>query len=66
MPVGIGFSPVLPPPVEGVEADAMSALLHLGYRRPEVQAALGRVIERLGASAPLDGVIRESLKELAR
>lgn len=66
MPTGAGFSPVIAPPVFGVEADALSALVNLGYRRADVQAAIGRVIERLGADAALDGVIRDALKELAR
>lgn len=65
MPAGIGFSPVLPAPV-GVEQDALSALVNLGYRRPEAQTAVSRIVERLGEEAPLDAVIRESLKELAR
>ncbi|HUB44274.1 MAG TPA: Holliday junction branch migration protein RuvA [Acetobacteraceae bacterium] len=46
--------------------DALSALTNLGYRRPEAQPAVARVLERLGESAPLDAVIRESLKELAQ
>ena len=46
--------------------DAVSALTNLGYRRPEAQPAVARVLERLGDSAPLDAVIRESLKELAQ
>ncbi len=33
MPPASGFSPVLPPPAGGVEADALSALVNLGYRR---------------------------------
>jgi len=66
MPAGVGFSPVLPPPVAGVEADALSALVNLGYRRAEAQAAIAKVLERLGESAPLDAVIRDGLKELAR
>jgi Holliday junction DNA helicase RuvA len=66
MPVGIGFSPVLPAPVGGLEADALSALVNLGYRRPEAQAVVVRIMERLGADAGLDAVIRDSLKELAR
>ena len=48
-----------------VADDALSALINLGYRRPEAQGAIARVIERLGDAA-LDGVIRESLRELAR
>ena len=66
MPSGIGFSPVLPPPARGVEADALSALVNLGYRRPEAQAAVSRVLARLGDDAALDQVIRDGLKELAR
>ena len=66
MPSGIGFSPVLPPPVGGVEADALSALVNLGYRRPDAAAAVDRVHKRLGEGAALDAVIREGLKELGR
>lgn len=64
MPTGPGFSPVLPPP-PGVESDAISALVNLGYRRAEVATAVTRVLERLGDTAPLDAVIRAGLKELA-
>lgn len=66
MPSGPGFAPVVPPPTGGVEADVLSALLNLGYRRAEAQSAVGRALERLGEGAPLDLAIRESLKELAR
>lgn len=66
MPSGIGFSPVLPPPAGGVEGDALSALVNLGYRRAEAQAAVAKVLDRLGEAAPLDAVIRDGLKELAR
>ena len=66
MPTGIGFSPVLPPPAGGVEADTLSALVNLGYRRQEAHIAVGRAIERLGDGAALAALIRESLKELAR
>jgi holliday junction DNA helicase RuvA len=56
--------PVIAP--RGVGDDAMSALVNLGYRRVEVQMVVARVIERLGETAPVDEVIRESLKELAQ
>lgn len=49
-----------------VADDALSALINLGYRRPEAQGAIARVIERLGDDAAIDGVIRESLRELVR
>ncbi len=46
--------------------DALSALINLGYRRPEAQQAILRVLDRLGAAATLDVLIRDSLKELAQ
>jgi holliday junction DNA helicase RuvA len=49
-----------------VADDAISALINLGYRRPEAQQAVVRVIERLGDSAPLDALIRDSLQDLAK
>ena len=66
MPTGAGFSPVIPPPAGGVEADALSALLNLGYRRVEAHPVVARIVERLGPEAGLDAVIRDALKELAR
>ncbi len=50
----------------GVTEDAVSALTNLGYRRPEAQPVVARVVERLGDDAALDAVIRESLKDLAQ
>ena len=65
MPSGPGIVvPVVAP--RGAGEDAMSALVNLGYRRVEVQPVVVRVIERLGEAAPVDAVIRESLKELAQ
>jgi Holliday junction DNA helicase RuvA len=65
MPAGVGFSPVLPQ-AGGLEQDAISALVNLGYRRPEVAIAVARALERQGQGATLDGLIRDGLKELAR
>jgi len=46
--------------------DALSALVNLGYRQPDVKEALKR-IEKSGAMAQgLEGVIREALKDLAK
>jgi Holliday junction DNA helicase RuvA len=64
MPTGLSL-PGAPPP-QGVEADALSALGNLGYRRMEAHPVVVRVRERLGEGARLDAVIRDSLKELAR
>ena len=46
--------------------DALSALVNLGYRRPEAQQTVARVLDRLGDKATLDSLIRDSLKELAQ
>ena len=54
---GIALPPLRPP---GVAEDALSALVNLGYRRPEAQPVVARVIERLGEAAPLDAVIRDA------
>ncbi len=65
MPAAPGFvAPASPMP--SVAEDAISALLNLGYRRPEAQPVVARAVERLGEPAPLDAVIRESLKDLAQ
>jgi holliday junction DNA helicase RuvA len=61
---GPGIPAQIPRPT-GTAGDALSALVNLGYRRPEAQATLARVLDRLGDSAALDAIIRESLKELA-
>jgi Holliday junction DNA helicase RuvA len=49
----------------GAAGDALSALVNLGYRRPEAHAAVALVIDRLGDNAALDAIIRDALKELS-
>ena len=53
-------------PGGSVNEDAVSALVNLDYRRVEAFGAVARVTQRLGASAPLDAVIRAALQELSR
>jgi Holliday junction DNA helicase RuvA len=60
---GIAMAPLRMP---GVADDALSALLNLGYRRPEAQPVVARIIEQLGDGAALNAVIRDALKELAQ
>jgi len=63
MPTAFGLSaPSMP---GGVEADALSALANLGYRRGEAYPVVTAILARLGEEAGIDLVIRESLKELA-
>jgi len=60
-----GTSLTIAPPPAGPEADAVSALANLGYRRAEAYPVVMRVLERLGEDAAIGQVIRESLQELA-
>ncbi len=50
----------------GPMEDALSALVNLGYRRPEALAALGRASARLGEAAEVAALIPAALRELAR
>ena len=49
----------------GPVADAVSALVNLGYRRAEAFGAVAQAAKRLGSSAALDALIRAGLKELS-
>ena len=61
---GAAALPVVIP--KGHAADALSALLNLGYRRAEAESALAGVLELQGDSAPFDVLIRGGLKALAK
>jgi len=63
MPTGTSLSISIPE--GGTEADAISALANLGYRRSEAYPVVVRIIAALGENAGVDQVIRASLRELA-
>ena len=50
----------------GPPADAVSALVNLGYGRSEAHAAVAKAAADLGTAAPLQALIRASLHELVR
>ncbi len=63
MPTGTSLS--IPVAEGGTEADAVSALANLGYRRSEAYPVVVRIMAALGEEAGVDQVIRGSLRELA-
>ncbi len=46
-------------------ADAVSALVNLGYRRTDAFGAVAQAARRLGGTPPLEALIRAGLKELS-
>jgi holliday junction DNA helicase RuvA len=51
---------------EGAVAEAISALVNLGYRRVEAFGAVAAASRRLGRAAATDALIRAGLQELAQ
>jgi len=62
---GVAGAPA-PLATSGVNGDAVSALINLGYRRMEAFAAVSSAAGKLGNDAKLDALIRASLEELSR
>ena len=50
----------------GATADAVSALVNLGYSRSDAFGAVAQAAKRLGAEAKIDALIRAGLQELGR
>lgn len=50
----------------GAGADAVSALLNLGFRAPEAAAAVAAAEEELGEGATLDALVRLALRKAAK
>ncbi len=64
--VVLGPAAALAPAPGGPEADAVSALVNLGYRRTQAVAAVAGAARQLGAGARLDSLVRAGLQEIAR
>jgi Holliday junction DNA helicase RuvA len=47
-------------------ADAVSALINLGYGHPQAAAAIAAAVRNAGESADAATLIRQGLKELAK
>src|SRR3954470_10617672 len=57
-------TPIIAP--HGPEADAVAALVKLGYSQSQAAEAIARTAGELGERAPLDALIRESLRAMVR
>jgi Holliday junction DNA helicase RuvA len=61
-----GFVPAgTAPATGGAMADAVSALVNLGYRQADAMGAVARANRAQGGAAPLEALIRAGLKELS-
>lgn len=60
---GTGAAPIV---AEGNAADAVSALLNLGFRPAEASSAVAKAEAELGPQASLDALVRSALKKAAR
>jgi Holliday junction DNA helicase RuvA len=59
-----GTVPIMAP--RGPEADAVAALVKLGYSQTQAAEAVARAARDIGEHAPVDAIIRESLRAMAR
>jgi Holliday junction DNA helicase RuvA len=66
LPVTLADGIAAPSLPGGPMGDALSALMNLGYRRPEAQAALNRAGAKLGDETDVAALIPAALRELAR
>jgi len=66
--LGVGATSAPAPGTDkgGAAADALSALVNLGYPRAEAYTAVTKAVRKLGADAKLDALIRAGLQELGR
>jgi holliday junction DNA helicase RuvA len=64
--IALGAAAQTAPEANGAAADAVSALVNLGYQRSEAYGAVTSAALRLGPKAALDALIRAGLRELGR
>ena len=62
-PAAAGGSPA---PAAGAAADAVSALLNLGFKPADAQAAVAAAEEELGVAVKLDALVRLALRKAAK
>lgn len=63
---GIAIGGASPVAASGAGADAISAMLNLGFRPAEASAAVAAAEEELGSGATLDALVRLALRKASR
>jgi Holliday junction DNA helicase RuvA len=64
--IAVGGSGATAAPASGAAADAISALLNLGFKPAEASNAVGAASDELGPAAGLDTLVRLALKKAAK
>jgi Holliday junction DNA helicase RuvA len=63
---GVAIGGATPVAASGASADAVSAMLNLGFRPAEASAAVAAAEEELGAGTSLDALVRLALRKASR
>jgi len=63
---GVAIGGATPVAASGASADAVSALLNLGFRPAEASSAVAAAEEELGSGATLDALVRLALRKAAK
>ena len=63
---GVAIGGATPVAASGASADAVSALLNLGFRPAEASSAVASAEEELGGGASLDALVRLALRKAAK
>jgi len=64
--IALGGAGATAAPASGAAADAVSALLNLGFKPAEASAAVGAANDELGPAASLDALVRLALRKAAK
>jgi len=64
--IALGLGPAVVNAAPGASADAVSALLNLGFRQNEASVAVAAADEELGAGASLDALVRLALRKASK
>ncbi|MCW3837496.1 Holliday junction branch migration protein RuvA [Sphingomonas canadensis] len=64
--IALGAGGAAAAPVAGASADAVSALMNLGFKPAEANTAVNAANDELGAGATLDALVRLALRKAAR